>query len=108
MEVIRDRQRTVELDEHEPRCAIGIVDFDRATGLVQHVGMRGRASVETFDVGRALRLLARYLGADQAQWDPRFRATLSSPGAEQAVLVRFCPEPVVARDVSFASAGTQA
>ena len=33
----------------EPRCAIGIVDWDRATGLSQHVGLRGRAEVLPFD-----------------------------------------------------------
>jgi hypothetical protein len=39
--------------EREPRCAIGIVDFDLERGLVHHVGMRGRASVEPFDpIGR--------------------------------------------------------
>jgi hypothetical protein len=93
--------------EREPRCAIGIVDFDPASGLVQHVGLRGRASVEPFDRDRAHRLLARYLGADQAVWDPRFRATLSSPGTEQAVLVRFIPENVVARDVSYVLTANQ-
>ena len=27
----------------DPRCAVGIVDFDVSTGMVQHVGFRGRA-----------------------------------------------------------------
>ena len=35
----------------EPRCAIGIVDWDPATGLSQHVGLRGRAEVLAFDSG---------------------------------------------------------
>src|SRR3954466_8393347 len=39
----------------EARCAIGIVDFDRAAGLVQHVGMRGHATVQSFDARRARR-----------------------------------------------------
>ena len=93
--------------EREPRCAIGIVDFDPRIGLVQHVGMRGRATVEPFDADRARRLLARYLGADQTRWDRRFRATVRSPAAEQTILVRFVPETVVARDVSFIAAGDQ-
>jgi pyridoxamine 5'-phosphate oxidase-like protein len=87
--------------EREPRCAIGVVAFDCRSGLVQHVGMRGRATVERFDTDRAHRLLERYLGSDDEVWDPRFRATLVSPVAEQAVLVRFVPETVVARDLSF-------
>jgi nitroimidazol reductase NimA-like FMN-containing flavoprotein (pyridoxamine 5'-phosphate oxidase superfamily) len=88
--------------EREPRCAIGIVDFDRLTGLVQHVGLRGRASIEAFDAQRAGRLLARYLGPNEPGWDARFLATLEDPDAKQAVLVRFTPETIVARDVSYA------
>jgi hypothetical protein len=45
--------------EREPRCAIGIVDFDPACGLVQHVGFRGRATVEPFDAERAVRRRTR-------------------------------------------------
>lgn len=29
----------------EPRCAVGLVDFDLARGFLQHVGMRGEAHV---------------------------------------------------------------
>jgi Pyridoxamine 5'-phosphate oxidase len=87
--------------EADARCAIGIVDFDRRSGLVQHVGMRGHATVEPFDAERARRLLTRYLGPDDREWDARFRATMRDPAAEQAVLVRFVPETLVARDVSF-------
>jgi Pyridoxamine 5'-phosphate oxidase len=85
--------------QRDPRCAIGIVDFDRASGLVQHVGLRGRAAVEPFDAGRAVRLLARYLGADQGTWDERFRATLRNEDDE--ALIRFVPESIVARDQSY-------
>jgi hypothetical protein len=84
--------------EREARCAIGVVDFDRSIGLVQHVGLRGRATVEPFDADRARRLLTRYLGEDESAWDERFRATLSNP---KDVLIRFIPETVVARDQSY-------
>jgi hypothetical protein len=87
--------------EADARCALGIVDFDRGTGLVQHVGMRGHATVEPFDAERARRLLTRYVGPDDRAWDARFRVTMRDPGSEQAVLVRFVPETVVARDISF-------
>src|SRR5260370_15916696 len=59
----------------DPRCAIGIVDFEPQRGLVQHVGFRGRASVEPFEPDRAKRLLRRYLGEQEADWDPRFTDT---------------------------------
>ena len=38
--------------KREPVCAIGIVDWDVATGLNQHVGLRGRAEVVPFDAER--------------------------------------------------------
>jgi len=87
--------------ERDARCTIGIVDFRRDEGLVHHVGMRGRGSVERFDPARARRLLARYLGESDDGWDPRFRATLEDPEGEGAVLIRFDPDTVVARDVSY-------
>lgn len=84
--------------EREPRCAIGILAFDRECGLVHHVGMRGRASIEPFDRDRATRLLRRYLGERVEVWDRRFRETLEDP---DNVLVRFDPETIVARDQSY-------
>jgi nitroimidazol reductase NimA-like FMN-containing flavoprotein (pyridoxamine 5'-phosphate oxidase superfamily) len=84
--------------ERDPRCAVGIVDFDPGRGLVQHVGVRGRATIEAFDPDRARRLLARYLGSAGDSWDRRFRDTLSDP---DNLFVRVVPETVVARDVSY-------
>jgi hypothetical protein len=84
--------------EREPRCAIGIVDFDPEHGLVHHVGMRGRASIEPFDRNRAARLLRRYLGERLEAWDRRFQDTLEDP---DNILIRFNPETIVARDQSY-------
>jgi nitroimidazol reductase NimA-like FMN-containing flavoprotein (pyridoxamine 5'-phosphate oxidase superfamily) len=84
--------------ERDPRCAIGIVDFDLTTGLVQHVGFRGRATVQGLDTEREKRLLGRYLGSDEERWDTRFRESLGDP---ETVFVRLEPETAVARDVSY-------
>jgi hypothetical protein len=84
--------------EREPRCALGIVDFDRATGLVQHVGFRGRARLQPHDRERLQRLLSRYLGPRLADWDERFVEVL---GDADYVFVCFEPETVVVRDQSF-------
>jgi Pyridoxamine 5'-phosphate oxidase len=84
--------------ERDPRCAIGIVDFELERGLVHHVGMRGRAAIEPFDPDRARRLLARYVGGESDNWDRRFRDALADP---DNLLVRFVPETVVARDQSY-------
>lgn len=85
--------------EEEPRCAIAIIDFDRSEGLVHHVGLRGRATVEPFDKDRARRLLRRYLGEREQLWDAgRFIEPLDDP---DNVFVRFEPETAVARDQSY-------
>lgn len=84
--------------EREPRSAIGIVDFDRTKGLVQHVGFRGRARLEPHDEERMKRLLRRYLGTELSQWDSRFVEILTDA---DYVFVRFEPETAVVRDQSY-------
>jgi hypothetical protein len=84
--------------ERDGRCSVSVVDFDETAGIVQHVGLRGEATVKPFERERARRLLVRYLGGDEARWDERFRATL---GDSENVLVCFRPETAVARDVSY-------
>jgi hypothetical protein len=83
----------------EPRCAIGVVDWDPATGLSQHVGLRGRAEVLPFDTEVARAIFAKYFGPDEAGWDPRFREDIE--GETGVPLVRFIPETVVMRDQSY-------
>jgi hypothetical protein len=83
--------------EQEPRCAIGVVDFDVATGRVRHVGFRGRARLEAHDAERMKRLLSRYMGR-QENWDARFVEIL---GDEDYIFVRFEPETAVVRDQSY-------
>ena len=46
----------------EPRCAIGIVDWNPASGLSQHVGLRGRAEVLAFDPAVARTIFQKYFG----------------------------------------------
>jgi nitroimidazol reductase NimA-like FMN-containing flavoprotein (pyridoxamine 5'-phosphate oxidase superfamily) len=85
--------------EEEPRTAISIVDFDPETGRVQHVGLRGRATVEPFDGDRGERLLSQYLGEDKEEWDEQFRGL--GEATDNYAFVRFVPETVVARDQSY-------
>lgn len=86
--------------EHTPETALAIVDFDQQTGLVQHVGMRGHASVEPFDPDRAVRLLKRYLGENRDNWDEKRFGDPYEYG-DNWVFIRFSPETVVARDQSY-------
>lgn len=83
--------------ERAPRCAIGIVDFDVSTGLVQHVGFRGLASLQPCDVEKMKRLLGRYMGKLE-DWDARFVEIL---GDADYIFIRFEPETAVVRDQSY-------
>ena len=83
-----------------PAVDLAIVDFDVETGLVQHVGMRGTASVEPHDPARAERLLEPYLGPERVKWDAdRFGAPRD--WGEKMVMLRIEPARVVARDQSY-------
>ncbi|HEV2864170.1 MAG TPA: pyridoxamine 5'-phosphate oxidase family protein [Pyrinomonadaceae bacterium] len=89
--------------ERDERCAVGVVDFDAETGLVLHVGFRGRARLEGHDPARMERLLGRYMG-ERGRWDPRFVEILDDP---DYVFVRFEPETAVVRDQSYKVGGPE-
>jgi hypothetical protein len=84
----------------DPRCAVGMVDWDPATGLSHHVGMRGRGEVLPFDRAMARTIFRKYFGPDEDDWDPRF--DYAATGEEASLtMVRFTPEAVVVRDQSY-------
>ena len=83
--------------ERDPRCAVGIVDFNPLTGLVQHVGFRGTAHLQPHDKERMVRLLGRYMG-ELAHWDSRFTEILDDAAY---IFLRFEPETAVVRDQSY-------
>jgi hypothetical protein len=85
--------------KREPRCAMGIVDWDPASGFSQHVGLRGRAEVLAFDPVVARTIFRKYFGPDESGWDPRFLEDIE--GKTSVPLVRFIPETVVMRDQSY-------
>lgn len=85
--------------KREPRCALGIVDWDLATGRSQHVGMRGKADVLPFDVTMARKIFRRYFGPDESAWDRRFDDVFT--GELGLEMVRMTPESVVVRDQSY-------
>ena len=80
-----------------PESALAIVDFEPGTGRVEHVGMRGEATLEPYDRSRAGRLFEKYLGDDREAWPETFRGL----DAESYRLIRFDPETAVARDQSY-------
>jgi hypothetical protein len=85
--------------KREPRCALGIVDWDPVTGRSHHVGIRGRAEVFPFDTCMARTIFRRYFGPDEKDWDRRFDDVFT--GELNLELVRIIPETVVVRDQSY-------
>jgi hypothetical protein len=83
----------------DPRCAVGIVDWDPATGLSHHVGFRGKAEVLPFDRAMARTIFRRYLGPDETAWDRRFDDVFT--GELGLAMVRIVSETVVMRDQSY-------
>ncbi|HUF33945.1 MAG TPA: pyridoxamine 5'-phosphate oxidase family protein [Acidimicrobiales bacterium] len=77
-----------------------VVDVcDIVTGEVVHVRARGRSEIIPVVRGRAMRTFARYLGADQSAWDPRFVPSLDLPTTR---MCRFTPSSIDAADAFFA------
>ncbi len=85
--------------KRDPRCALGIVDWDLATGRSQHVGLRGHARVLPFDRTMARTIFRKYFGPDEAEWDQRFDDVFN--GEAGLEMVNFKPETVVMRDQSY-------
>ncbi len=85
--------------ERDPRCAVGIVDFDPTTGLVQHVGLRGTAAVLPLEPQVVTLIFVKYMGDDQNAWDPRFLPSVH--GEEDVPMIRITPDTVVVREQSY-------
>ena len=82
----------------EPRCAIGIVEFDLRAGVLRHVGIRGTATIGPLDRARLGRLLRRYLGEDEAWWNAEFRRAVND---RLDLMIRIDPTSIVVRDQSY-------
>lgn len=87
----------------DPRVAVGVVDFDPRTGFLQHVSIRGSASLEPWDDDRAGRLLHRYYrhldGYDRPAPQPGERTT----GRLPMIFLRVVPDSVMLRDLEYRS-----
>jgi nitroimidazol reductase NimA-like FMN-containing flavoprotein (pyridoxamine 5'-phosphate oxidase superfamily) len=84
----------------EPRCAVGIVEFELQRGVLRHVGIRGIGTIEVLDQERLHRLLKRYLGPEETGWNQRFRSTVID---RLELMVRIEPTSMVARNQSYFS-----
>ena len=91
--------------EADPRCAVEIVDYDNARGILRHLGLRGQASVEPNDPERFRRLLRRYLDPDPVRWNAWFVENVARIEAPSGRMIRLVPKSVFTNDVSYFRTG---
>lgn len=89
----------------DPRVAVEIVHYDNAGGILRHLGLRGNATIEPMDPALFRRLLARYLGPDEAAWNPWFIHNVAKIEDPSGRLIRLVPDSVFTNDVSFFRSG---
>lgn len=87
-----------------PNVAVEIVDYDNPQGILRHVGMRGKATVEPMNTSLFNRLLHRYLGPEgqQNQWFIDNVACIDDP---EGRLIHLAPSSIFTNDVSFFRTG---
>jgi nitroimidazol reductase NimA-like FMN-containing flavoprotein (pyridoxamine 5'-phosphate oxidase superfamily) len=88
--------------KHEPRCAVGIVDFNLEKGVLKHVGIRGVSQIEAVDQNRLDRFVSKYLGRDSNEWNRWFVENVVDP---LDAMAQITPTSIVAKDVSFFKTG---
>ncbi|WP_172294009.1 pyridoxamine 5'-phosphate oxidase family protein [Pseudoruegeria sp. HB172150] len=93
--------------QDDPRCAVEIVRFENDTGILLHLGLRGRAEVVPMDAARFRRLLTKYLGSDEAAWNPWFIENVARIEDPDGRMIRLVPESYFSNNVSFFRTGPE-
>jgi hypothetical protein len=86
----------------DPRVAVGIVDFDPRSGTLQHVGIRGVASLEPWNDDLAGRLHYRYYSRLNGYDRPPAPTGAEVVGRLPMSFVKVEPSQVVIRDQGYA------
>lgn len=81
-------------------CAVSIVDFNLELGILQHVGVRGKASITKVDKKKLDKFLCKYLGNNKSNWSEWFIKKIVVPLNR---MVTITPTSIVAKDASFFS-----
>lgn len=87
----------------DPRVAVGVADFDPRTGRLEHVSLRGTASVEPWDDARASRLLRRYYRMLKGYRERPPSAEEKVRGRLPMRFLKVTPDSVVIRGHSYAT-----
>jgi len=95
---------SVQRIHHDPRVAVEIVHYDNNGGILRHLGLRGRATIEAMDAALFRRLLTRYLGPE-TEWNGWFIAEVARIDDPSGRFIRLVPETVFTNDVSFFRTG---
>lgn len=88
----------------DPRCAVEIVEFDNDAGILLHLGLRGRVTVEPMSAPRFRTLLTRYLG-DKHSWNPWFIDNIARIDDPDGRMIRLCPDSIFTNNVSYFRTG---
>lgn len=91
----------------DPAFELAVDTCDLRTGQVRQVIAAGEGSVVPFDTARGRRKLVRYLGEDEASWDPRF-SLRGDPNERGIRWARLVPGRVLVSDQSYRPAGKSA
>lgn len=97
-----DKDSFVKRLQNDPRCALSIVEFNLELGILLHVGIRGRATLQKVAPERLQRFVGKYLGPAPQTWNHWFVENIVHP---LNVMIEVDPKTVVAKDVSFFKTG---
>lgn len=85
--------------------AAEIVEFDHVSGRLLHLGMRGVAQLQPMEAARFRRLLAKYLGPDEASWNPWFIDQVARIDDPSGRFIRLEPDSIFTNNASFFRSG---
>ena len=86
----------------EPRCAVGVVEYDLEKGILKHVGVRGVGCLLHLDKELLKRFVTKYLGSDDKLWNPWFMTNVVDP---LDIMIKITPQSIVCKNVSFFKTG---
>ena len=87
-----------------PRCAVEIVRFNNAEGVLLHLGLRGDATVVPTVRERFQLLLDKYLGT-RDRWNRCFIDNVSRIDDPDGRMIRLVPETTFTNNVSIFRTG---
>ncbi len=96
---------SVQRIEADPRCAVEIVRFSAEGGVLLHLGLRGTARVRPMAPDLFRRMLAKYLGPDEATWNAWFIETVARIDDPEGRLIELKPTSVFTNNVSYFRTG---